>query len=93
MRSLRLRSLVLAALLLLSACAAWFKPPTDPLKRLIVERDRLLTSADAVKPNQAMQMRQDAAKLQVLIDEARAGKPLDPAEVDRAIAAAKRRTY
>ncbi len=67
-----------------SACVR-FKMPDDPEKKLVVARDRLLNGAGQVKPNQAMQMRQQAAEMQKMIDAANAGAKLDPAEVDRIV--------
>ena len=62
---------------------------SDQITRLEVAKDRLANGALSVKPNQAGRMRDQAADLQKLIDEAQSGKKLDPTQVDNAI----RRSY
>ena len=84
----------LSCLVLLAALACTGAVRADmregEIERLIEAKDHLLTGSQAVKPNQAARMRDQASELQKMIDQARSGKPLDPNKVERAVAEAYR---
>ena len=86
-KSLAIISLAAALIAAGSAMAAGVQQ--KELDQLSEAKNRLVVGSQAVKPNQASRMRDEAADLQKLIDSARAGKKLDASSVDQAI----RRSY
>lgn len=78
------------AALLTIAGNAFAEASAEEVQRLEQAKSRLAAGANSVKPNQAMRMRNEADKLQGLIDEIESGKTVDKDAVDQAIKRSKR---
>lgn len=90
MNALKTVVLALAALTAPAVLLAADAGSRDRIDELTQAKQRVAQSAQTIKPGQRHSFVREERRLQALIDDLQVGKPVDPAEIDRALKRSQR---
>ena len=90
MNALKTVVLTLAALTAPAVLLAADAGSRDRIDELTQAKQRVAQSTQTIKPGQHHLLRREERRLQALIDDLQAGRPVDPAEIDRALKRSQR---